>query len=144
MKLLPNIFRTNKKDTGNVRRKKKVKPVKRSMTWFKPLQVVLVASAVVAMFGFSAAKLNQEMTVTHWQIDSPEHIKGPIALYFKHKEKFDFWHTRAAVIQRDLTALIPDIQRIEVSRILPDGLLIKATARQPIALWENVVAKAGK
>ncbi|MDQ7058856.1 MAG: hypothetical protein Q9N62_10740 [Ghiorsea sp.] len=144
MKLLSNIFRTNKKDTGNVRRKKKVKPVKRSMTWFKPLQVVLVASAVVAMFGFSAAKLNQEMTVTHWQIDSPEHIKEPIALYFKHKEKFDFWHTRAAVIQRDLRAQIPDIQRIEVSRILPDGLLIKATARQPIALWENVVAKAGK
>jgi len=144
MKLLSNILCTNKKDVGNVRRKKKVKPVKRRMTWFKPLQVVLVTSAVVAVLGFSAVKLNQEMTVTHWQIDSPGHIKKPITLYFEHKENFDFWHTRAAVVQGDLRAQIPDIQRIEVSRVLPDGLLIKATARQPIALWENVVAKADK
>ncbi len=144
MKLLSNIFRTNKKDVGNVRRKKKVKPVKRRMTWFKPLQVVLIASTVIAVLGFSTMKLNQEMTVTYWKIDSPEHIKKPISVYFANKESFDFWHTRAAVIQRDLTALIPDIQRIEVSRILPDGLLIKATARQPIALWENVAAKTDK
>ncbi|WP_038247777.1 cell division protein FtsQ/DivIB [Ghiorsea bivora] len=144
MKLLSNIFRTNKKDVGNVRRKKKVKHVKRRMTWLKPLQAVLVASAVITVLGFSAIQLNQEMTVTHWQIDSPAHIKKPIALYFAHKQAFDFWHTRAAVIQRDLTALIPDIQRIEVSRVLPDGLLIKASARKPIALWENVSAKADK
>ena len=144
MKLLSNIFGLNKKDVGNVRRKKKVTPVKCGMTWLKPLQVVLVTSGVVAVVGFSAVKLNQEMTVTHWQIDSPEHIKKPIALYFEHKDKFDFWHTRAAVIQRDLTTLIPDIQRIEVSRVLPDGLLIKASARKPIALWENVSAKVGR
>jgi len=144
MKLLSNIFHTKKKNVGNVRRKKKVAPVKRRMTWLKPLQVVLVMSGVVAALGFSAVQLNQKMTVTHWQIDSPEQIKKPIASYFEHKNKLDFWHTRAAVIQRDLTASIPDIQRIEVSRILPDGLLIKATARKPIALWENISAKADK
>jgi len=144
MKLLSKIFGLNKKDVGNVRRKKKVKPVKRQMHWFKPLQVILVISGVVTVVGFSAVKLNQEMTVVHWKIDSPEHIKKPITLYFEHKEKLDFWHTRAAVIQADLTALIPDIQRIEVSRVLPDGLLIKASARKPIALWENVSAKADK
>lgn len=144
MKLLSKLFNANKKDVGNVRRKKKVAPVKRRMTWLKPLQIALVSSGVIAVLGFSAVKLNQEMTVTHWQIDSPEHIKKPIALYFEHKDKFDFWHTRAAVIQGDLIALIPDIQRIEVSRVLPDGLLIKASARKPIALWENVSAQVDR
>lgn len=144
MKLFPSIFSRRKKEAGNVRRKKKVQPVKRGKTWLKPMRTIAVVFSAVAVVGFSAVKLNQEMTVTHWQIDSPEHIKKPIALYFANKENFDFWHTRAAVVQGDLRAQITDIQRIEVSRILPDGLLIKATARQPIALWENVAAKANK
>ncbi|MCF6207842.1 MAG: hypothetical protein L3J61_00430 [Ghiorsea sp.] len=144
MKLFPSIFSRRKKEAGNVRRKKKVQPVKRPMTWLKPLQTMVVVALVVAVVGLGAVKLNQGMTVTHWKIDSPEQIKQPIAAYFEHKTALDFWHTRAAVIQDDLIAKIPDIQHIEVSRILPDGLLIKATARKPIALWENVAAKANK
>ena len=144
MKWLSKIFGTRKKEVGNVRRKKKVQPVKRRVTWLKPFKVLAVAASVVGVVGFVAVKLNQDMTVTHWEIDAPAHIKQPITAYFAHKTVFDFWHTRAAVIQHDLIATIPDIQDIEVSRILPDGLLVKATARQPMALWEDVGAKVHK
>ena len=144
MKLFSKIFSLSKKEVGNVRRKKKVQPVKRRMAWLKPMQSIAIALAVVAVIGFGLLKLNQQMTVTHWEINAPDHIKKPIAQYFSEKAAFDFWHTRAAVVQGDLKAKISDIQHIEVSRILPDGLLIKATARQPIALWENVSAEIGK
>lgn len=144
MKLFPQRFSLRKKEVGNVRRKKKVEPVKRRLSWLKPLQMIGIVSSVVALAGFVAIQFNQKMTVTYWQIDAPSQIKKPIAAYFEHKEKFDFWHTRASVVQEDLMLSIPDIQDIEVNRVLPGGLLVKATARQPIALWENITEEVGK
>ncbi|MDQ7001204.1 MAG: hypothetical protein Q9N02_00765, partial [Ghiorsea sp.] len=144
MKLFTQMFSLRKKGTGNVRRKKKVVSVIQRAPWFKALQVIVIASSVVVLTGFIAMQFNQKMTVTSWKIDAPKHIEEAIAAYFKHQKNLDFWHTRASQVKEDLMLSIPDIQHIEVSRVLPDGLLIKATARQPIALWENITEEVGK
>ncbi|MDX8388664.1 MAG: hypothetical protein R8M46_09080 [Ghiorsea sp.] len=132
MKLLPH----KQKASGNVRRTPK-KVSKNKVNWLKPMVQGLAVSVVVAVLVMGGLQLNQKLSVTYWDIEADAHVETQIKAYFAEQKELDFWHTRASVIQDELIERIPDIKRLEVSRILPNGLLVKAKARAPIALWEN-------
>ncbi len=123
------------KAVENRRRSKAAVPVKSPRVWRTRLLRVSALGLVLGLIGAGLWKLNTVMAVRHWQVEAPAAIKPGIQAYFRQKQQYDFWHTRAAVIQRDLLASMPDIRRVEVSRVLPHGLLVKAWARQPVALW---------
>jgi len=127
-------FKRKPRTVENTRRTKRV-PVKKPSVWKHRTKRLLVFGLLLFGMGGLAWKMNHVMTVTHWKVDAPAHIKQHIHAYFRQKESMDFWHTRAARIQHDLREAIPDIREIEVSRVLPDGLVVRATARQPVALW---------
>jgi len=135
-------FLTRKhKPSENIRRKK---TVKRSLNvnWVKPLLRVAVSCVVLFGLMFGGIKLNHKLSVTHWDIQADAQIKEQVEQFAASYEKLDFWHTRASLIQETLLAQAPDIKSVDVSRILPSGLMIKAYARKPLALWENTDQKA--
>ncbi|MDX8382192.1 MAG: hypothetical protein R8M14_08805 [Ghiorsea sp.] len=138
------FFFAKKKPTGNTRRLakvayavKSVKPVKKPSRWFKPMLEVLVASVALMVCGFGVLKLNETCSVTYWDIQADKNIKPQIEKYLSARTDLDFWHTRAIVLQDGLRSQVPDIQRLQISRVLPDGLLVQAVARQPMALWKD-------
>lgn len=133
------LFSRKQKNIENARRTKKAEKnkVRLNTNWFKPFLKGVAVSMVVAGLSFGLMLFNQKLSVAYWDIEADAHIKTKIENYFTAQTTLDFWHTRASVIQDDLIQRIPDIQYLEVSRILPDGLLIKAQARIPVALWED-------
>ena len=134
-----------KKDVGNVRRRKKtVKPVRKPSRWLKPLAQGLAISLAVVASGFGIWKLNTQLSISYWDIEAAPHVKAQIQTYLEQQKDLDYWHTRASVLQAGLVAQIPDIQHIQVSRILPDGLLVQVIARKPMALWKDAQAKQVK
>ena len=136
------MFFSKKKPVGNTRRTRKVvKPVRKPITWFKPLVQGLAVSMVVIVAGFGVWELNKSLSVSYWDIDADAHLKTQIESYLAEKKGAPFWQTRASVLRDELVAQIPDIQHIKVSRILPDGLLVQAQARIPMALWKGEQAK---
>jgi len=139
------FFFGKKKPTGNTRRVAKVvkavKPVKKPTRWFKPMLKGLAVSTAIAVCGLGIWKLNETCSVTYWDIEAEKNITPQIEQYLAAQSKLDFWHTRAAVLQDGLSAQVPDIQHLQVSRILPDGLLVKAVARKPMALWKDESAQ---
>jgi len=133
---------TKKKEVGNVRRSKKVvKPVRRPSRWLKPLAQALAISLAVVASGFGIWKLNTQLSVSYWDIEAAPHVQKQIQSYLEKQQDLDYWHTRASVLQAGLIANIPDIQHIQINRILPDGLLVQAIARQPMALWKDDAAQ---
>ncbi len=111
--------------------------VKRDLSWLKPLWTGVTASALVAILAVGLLQLNERLAVTYWDIQADATIKPQIEKYLTSHVTLDYWHTRASLMQEILKAEIPDIKSIQVSRILPDGLVVQATARKPLALWES-------
>ncbi len=127
-----------KKVTDNVRRVKKgVKPACQPVAWLQPLLRGLVVGIAVVTAGAGVWKLNQTLSISYWNIDADTHLKTQIEAYLLKKKGASFWQTRASLVHDELVAQVPDIQYIKVSRILPDGLLIQAQARTPMALWKD-------
>ncbi|HID36234.1 MAG TPA: hypothetical protein EYP39_02480 [Ghiorsea sp.] len=136
------FFSRNKKPKGNVRRNKPVvKPVKRPRQWLQPLLRGVVISSALVLCGVGVWKLNDQLSVSYWDIDAAPHVQAQIEAYLEQQPNKDYWHTRAAKLQQTLIIQVPDIAQLQVSRILPDGLLIKAQARIPMALWKDEQAQ---
>jgi cell division septal protein FtsQ len=134
-----------KKEVDNVRRSKKVvKPVRRPSRWLKPLAQGVAMGLVVAAISFGVWKLNTQCSVSYWDIEAAPHVQKQIQAYLEKQKDLDYWHTRASVLQSGLIAHIPDIAHIQINRILPDGLLVQAIARQPMALWKDEQAQVVK
>ena len=133
------FFSRKKVVQGNTRKKAVVKvKVRRNISLPQPLVQAVVACLVLAGLGFGGWKLNAQLSVAYWDVDANQAIKVEIEKYFAALPEKDYWHTRASVVRDDLLQRIPDIKKIDVSRVLPDGLLIKAVAREPLALWESM------
>ncbi len=129
---------TQKKEVGNARRSKPVvKPVRKPMRWVKPMLQGIGVSAAVVLAGFGMWKLNEKLSISYWDIEAASHIQPQIEAYLAKQQDLDFWHTRADILHDELLVEVPDIQALEVQRILPDGLLVKAKARTPMALWKD-------
>lgn len=132
------FFSNSKKTKGNVRRNKPVvKAVKRPRQWLQPMLRGVVIFSALVLCGVGVWKLNEQLSVSYWDIDAAPHVQAQIEAYLEQQPNKDYWHTRAATLQQALITQVPDIAQLQVGRILPDGLLIKAQARIPMALWKD-------
>lgn len=130
------FFFRRKKAKGNTRRTPSV-PLKKKVVWLRPALRGLSIAVMVSVLGYGVLQLNQKLAVAYWDIDAAPSIQSQIEAVLSAQGERDFWHTRAGVLQSKLLLAVPDIKSIEVSRMLPDGLRIKAKARHPLSLWEN-------
>jgi cell division protein FtsQ len=81
--------------------------------------------------------LNQSMSVRQWTIDAPPMLKQAINEQLEAMPSNDFLHTQPFLLRQQWLANIPDMAEVQVSRILPDSLHIKAQPRVPRALWQD-------
>jgi len=130
------FFQRKQKHAINTRRpqpsqNKKLKPV------LKLFASGMVISMGLWAMGYAAMHFNQKLSVTHWSVEADSELQIKIEQFLEAQTVLDFWNTRAAVMQSTLLTQIPDIKTLEVIRILPYGLRIKATSRSAVALWES-------
>lgn len=81
--------------------------------------------------------MNQRMTVNSWQIEADAALKEAINSQLNAMPNRDFLHTRLDQLDEQWMQAIPDMARIEIARILPDRLYIRAEARVPAAMWQD-------
>ncbi len=81
--------------------------------------------------------LNQSMSVRQWKIDAPPMLKQAINEQLEAMQSHDFLHTQQFLLRQQWLAKLPDMAEVQVSRILPDSLHIKAQPRVPMALWQD-------
>lgn len=96
--------------------------------------------AIAALAGstvFAAWWLNSAMTVTHWQIEGDVQLKHAIEDQLQTMENRDFLHTRPDILGAAWMKQMPDMDSVQISRLLPDSLKIRAVARVPAALWQD-------
>lgn len=91
------------------------------------------------MIGFVAAGwwLNQSMSVRQWSIEGDVMLKAAIEAELKSMPKRDFLSTQPSGLRRKWLANIPDMADVQITRILPDALQIRAELRVPVALWQK-------
>ncbi len=94
--------------------------------------------SVVSLSALSAGWwLNESMSVRQWEIDADPILKQAINAQMEAMPSNDFLHTQPFLLRQQWLARIPDMADVQVSRILPDSLHIKAQLRVPMALWQD-------
>ncbi|HKJ83033.1 MAG TPA: hypothetical protein VJ961_03315 [Mariprofundaceae bacterium] len=97
--------------------------------------LVLMVTSVVVSAGVG---LNGLFSVRHWHISGVNPtLAHAIERQLVGMEPMDFIHSRPAYLRARLSAVIPDLAAINISRRLPDILDIRATARVPVAFWRG-------
>jgi len=117
------------------RRRPPAKPKQHS--WRKPIRRLATATAMLMLAGGGGLWLNGVLNITHWEIVAPDELRRPIEQQLSAIPELDFLHSRPAVVRTTLMNAIPDIAEVHVRRILPHSLFIQASARMPVALWQD-------
>ncbi|ATX82684.1 Cell division septal protein FtsQ [Mariprofundus ferrinatatus] len=81
--------------------------------------------------------LNGQMSVTSWKIEGEMELKRAIAEQLEAMENRDFLHTRPDLLRATWMQQQPDLAAVEITRVLPDALHIRAIKRVPVALWQD-------
>lgn len=94
--------------------------------------------ALVALIGatlFGGWWLNGAMAVATWQIEGDAALKLALVEQLEAMPKRDFINTRPDALAEIWMQRLPDMDSVQISRVLPDALHIRAVARVPAALW---------
>ncbi len=93
--------------------------------------LLLVAAAAVGLW-----QLNGALAVDRWQVRCDDKaLRAAISARLEQMAPLGFVAGYPALVARRLARLEPDIATIEVVRVLPNRLRVRATIRQPVALW---------
>ncbi|MDX8392070.1 MAG: hypothetical protein R8K53_05820 [Mariprofundaceae bacterium] len=125
-----------------IRINRRRKAVQRKVLRLKPLlHRMMQGMTVLAMSGLLMAGgwwLNQALAVRTWQISGvAEPIELAVEAQLNNLPALDLMHTWPSVLRRQLLANVPDLATVNISRQLPDRLVIQATPRMPVALWQG-------
>lgn len=92
---------------------------------------------VVAGAGEGMMWLNQSLSVSEWRVTAPESIRRAIEEQLQTMEHRDFLATRPELLRQHWLEQIPDMEEVQISRVLPHRLQVTAIARTPEALWQD-------
>ncbi len=106
-------------------------------TLVKRIRKVFVLTATTGVILYAGWWLNGAMSVTSWKIEGNPSLKQAIAEQLEAMESRDFIHTRPELLSREWMGALPDLGEVQIMRVLPNALHIRATARVPIALWQD-------
>lgn len=85
--------------------------------------------------------LNEMLRIKSWHIetvaDAPASLQGEIDAAMQKLPAYDFWSTRPSALSEQLLSAVADLESIEISRTMTGSLQLTATARTPVALWQN-------
>jgi len=91
---------------------------------------------LVVMIGFGLQQLNGAMAVRGCQVVCDDaRLQQSVTMRLQQMAPLGFVASNPALLAQRLRALEPDIASIEVKRVLPHRLWVKASVRQPVALW---------
>jgi len=100
------------------------------------------AVALVAALGGGGWWLNRTLQVESWRIDGvSEPLEISIEKALQTMQPLDLVHAWPSRLREALLARIPDLADINIIRRLPGHLEIRASARQPVALWQGEDSK---
>ncbi len=97
----------------------------------------------IALLGFgglliTAGMTNQALSIREWQIEGTDpFLRQAIERELGAMQSLDFLHAQPARLRSRLMAALPDLAGVKIIRHLPDRLHIIATARLPVALWQQ-------
>jgi len=117
---------------------KKARRLQPSTAWRAGLR-----RAGIALLGFSSLLIatgmaNQALSVREWQIEGADpFLRQAIERELGAMQNLDFLHAQPARLRGRLIAALPDLAGAKIIRHLPDKLHIIATARLPVALWQQ-------
>lgn len=97
-------------------------------------------SALVVLVALTLATgwwMNERMSVTQWQVEGEPTLKQAISEKLEAMPVKDFISTRPDQLSEQWLQDLPDLARVDVSRVLPDTLHVRTYARVPVALWQN-------
>ncbi|MDQ6987666.1 MAG: cell division protein FtsQ/DivIB [Mariprofundaceae bacterium] len=122
------------------------KAVQRKVLRLKPLlNRLLQGVAVLAVSGLLLAGgwwLNQALSVHSWQISGvAEPLEIAVEKQLNAMKPLDFLHAWPSRLRRQLLDNVPDLADVNIARKLPDRLLIQATPRLPVALWQGAAGE---
>jgi len=123
------------------RHRNRLKPV--SISWrqrmARPMALlrrVWPGLLLLAAAGVALQQLDSAMAVRGWQVVCDDaRLQRAVEMRLKQMAPIGFVAGHPFVLAGRLRALEPDIDAIEVERMLPDRLRVKAKLRQPVALW---------
>jgi len=101
------------------------------------VRIGMWAIVIVALIG-GGRWLNQAMTVNTWKINGvSEALELDIEKQLEAMRPLDLVKAWPPSLRAAILAKVPDIAALNISRQLPNRLIIQATARVPLALWQN-------
>ncbi len=93
---------------------------------------------VIAVLAGGGRWLNQAMTVNTWKIHGvSEALELAVEKQLEAMRPLDLVDAWPPRLRKQLLANVPDIAELNITRQLPDKLEIQATARVPMALWQD-------
>ena len=101
------------------------------------LAKIFLTSSLLVCFAATGWWLNQNMSVRQWSIEGDAMLKAAIEAELQSMPKKDFLSTQPAILRQQWLAAIPDMADVQITRILPDALHIRAELRTPVALWQE-------
>ncbi len=118
------------------------KTAQRKALRLKPLlHRLMQGMAVLAVGGLLAVgvwSLNQALSVKSWQISG---VSEPLEIAMEKQlntmAPLDLLHAWPSRLRRQLLDNVPDLAEVNIARRLPDRLIIQATPRLPVALWQG-------
>ncbi|TLS68258.1 hypothetical protein FE236_04810 [Mariprofundus erugo] len=81
--------------------------------------------------------LNGTLSVSEWNVTAPESIRHEIESRLQAMDQRDFLSTRPELLRQRWLEQIPDMEEVQISRVLPHRLQVTAIARTPEALWQD-------
>ncbi len=122
---------------NNQRRRDPVKQSAMRLLTLKRIGQISAGIAVVTVSLGTTWWMNDKMSVTQWQIEGEPALKQAISDKLEAMPVKDFISTRPSQLGEQWLEEMPDMARVDVSRVLPNSLRIRAYARVPVALWQN-------
>lgn len=101
------------------------------------IRKVFVLTAAAGVILYSGWWLNGAVSVTSWKIEGDPSLKQAIAEQLEAMENRDFMHTQPELLSREWKEKLPDLGAVKIMRVLPNALHVQATARVPVALWQD-------
>ncbi|MDX8409964.1 MAG: hypothetical protein R8J84_08020 [Mariprofundales bacterium] len=124
------------KRTGNKRLPAKVTWRARMSRWKQPLLGSMWMVGALLGGGVGLYALNGALSVRGWQVQCDDPVlQQAISNRLRGMAPLDFFHSSPGELVARLRKAEPDIATLEIERLLPHQLRLRAVIRQPLALW---------
>jgi len=86
----------------------------------------------------AGSAMNHALSIRHWDVESSDpFIRQTIEKQLSRMQPLDFLQSQPRRLRNRLLATLPDLADVRIARYLPHRLNISASARRPVAMWQQ-------